>query len=154
MKDQIDQLQSKGIAAVRLDSSLPWDEYRSAMDQIRSGTAKILYVAPERFFNERFRSSLDGVKISLFAIDEAHCISQWGHNFRPDYLKLAALSQKLNVERVLALTATATARRSSMCRCRRRRRKSQPRVSRQDWRPKPTTQEWSPKTGGRFRSGS
>ena len=108
MKDQIDQLQAKGIAAVRLDSSLPWDEYRSAMDQIRSGTAKMLYVAPERFFNERFRSSLDGVKISLFAIDEAHCISQWGHNFRPDYLKLAALSQKLNVERVLALTATAT----------------------------------------------
>ena len=108
MKDQIDQLQAKGIAAVRLDSSLPWDEYRSAMDQIRSGTAKMLYVAPERFFNERFRSSLDGVKISLFAIDEAHCISQWGHNFRPDYLKLAALSEKLNVERVLALTATAT----------------------------------------------
>ena len=108
MKDQIDQLQSKGIVAVRLDSSLSWDEYRNAMDQIRTGTAKLLYVAPERFFNERFRSALDGVKISLFAIDEAHCISQWGHNFRPDYLKLAALSQKLNVERVLALTATAT----------------------------------------------
>ena len=108
MKDQIDQLQSRGIAAVRLDSSLSWDEYRAAMDLIRSGTAKIMYVAPERFFNERFRSSLDGIKISLFAIDEAHCISQWGHNFRPDYLKLAALSRKLNVQRVLALTATAT----------------------------------------------
>ena len=58
MKDQIDQLHSRGIAAVRLDSSLSWDEYRSVMDQLRSGTAKLLYVAPERFFNERFRLSL------------------------------------------------------------------------------------------------
>ena len=108
MKDQIDQLQARGIAAVRLDSSLSWDEYRTAMEQLRSGTAKMLYVAPERFFNERFRSSMEGIKISLFAIDEAHCISQWGHNFRPDYLKLAVVARKLGVERVLALTATAT----------------------------------------------
>ena len=108
MKDQIDQLQSRGIAAVRLDSSLSWDEYRVAMEQLRSGTAKLLYVAPERFFNERFRSSMEGIKISLFAIDEAHCISQWGHNFRPDYLKLAVVAKNLGVERVLALTATAT----------------------------------------------
>jgi len=108
MKDQIDQLHAKGIAAVRLDSSLSWDEYRDAMEQLRSGTAKMLYVAPERFFNERFRSSIEGIKISLFAIDEAHCISQWGHNFRPDYLKLAAVAKKMGVERVLALTATAT----------------------------------------------
>lgn len=108
MKDQIDQLQSRGIAAVRLDSSLSWDEYRTTMEQLRSGTAKLLYVAPERFFNERFRSSMEGIKISLFAIDEAHCISQWGHNFRPDYLKLAMVAKSLGVERVLALTATAT----------------------------------------------
>jgi ATP-dependent DNA helicase RecQ len=108
MKDQIDQLKERGICAVRLDSSLSLDEYRTAMEQIRSGEAKLLYVAPERFFNERFRSSLDGVRISLFAIDEAHCISQWGHNFRPDYLKLSLLAEKLNVGRVLALTATAT----------------------------------------------
>ncbi len=108
MKDQIDQLKAKGVAAVRLDSSLTGEEYRTAMDQVRSGVAKLLYVAPERFFNERFRNSLDGASISLFAIDEAHCISQWGHNFRPDYLKLATIAQKLNVERVLALTATAT----------------------------------------------
>ncbi len=108
MKDQIDQLHAKGIKAIRLDSSLSMDEYRNAMSMIRSGEAKILYVAPERFFNERFRSSLEGVKISLFAIDEAHCISQWGHNFRPDYLKLAALIEKLDVDVVLALTATAT----------------------------------------------
>ncbi len=108
MKDQIDQLVSKGVSAVRLDSSLSFEEYREAVSLIRSGTAKLLYVAPERFFNERFRSSLEGVKISLFAIDEAHCISQWGHNFRPDYLKMCSIAEKLKVERVLCLTATAT----------------------------------------------
>ena len=108
MKDQIDQLASKGIVAVRLDSSLSFDEYQSAMTAIRSGTAKLLYVAPERFFNERFRSSLADIPISLFAVDEAHCISQWGHNFRPDYLKLALIVNQLKAERVLALTATAT----------------------------------------------
>ena len=108
MKDQIDQLKAKGITAVRLDSSLSLSEYRESIGLIRSGEAKLLYVAPERFFNERFRASLKGLKISLFAIDEAHCISQWGHNFRPDYLKLARIAESLNVERVLALTATAT----------------------------------------------
>lgn len=108
MKDQIDFLLGKGVSAVRLDSSLSFDEYREAVNEIRSGRAKLLYVAPERFFNERFRSALEGVKISLFAIDEAHCISQWGHNFRPDYLKLSGIAEKLGVERVLCLTATAT----------------------------------------------
>ena len=110
MKDQIDQLLARNVVAVRLDSSLSFDEYRDAVSKIRQGLAKLLYVAPERFFNERFRSELDGVKISLFAIDEAHCISQWGHNFRPDYLKLAGIASRLNVERVLCLTATATPR--------------------------------------------
>ena len=108
MKDQVDQLARRGIAAVRLDSTLSLDEYRRAMQSVRSGETKLLYVAPERFFNERFRAALQGLKISLFAIDEAHCISQWGHHFRPDYLKLASLARQLRVERVLALTATAT----------------------------------------------
>ncbi len=108
MKDQIDQLLARGVCAVRLDSSLALDEYREAVNNIRSGKAKLLYVAPERFFNERFRSVLEGVKISLFAIDEAHCISQWGHNFRPDYLKLARITDQLNVQRILCVTATAT----------------------------------------------
>ncbi len=78
------------------------------MSALRKGTTKMLYVAPERFFNERFRQSLEGFPISLFAIDEAHCISQWGHSFRPDYLKLAKIAKHLKVERILALTATAT----------------------------------------------
>lgn len=108
MKDQIDQLSSRGIVAVRLDSSLSLEEYQTALSAIRSGQAKILFVAPERFFNERFRGSLMGTSISLFAVDEAHCISQWGHNFRPDYLKLAMIAKELKVERILALTATAT----------------------------------------------
>ena len=69
---------------------------------------KLLYVAPERFNNERFVAQLERTRIALFAVDEAHCISEWGHNFRPDYLKLAARARELGAERVLALTATAT----------------------------------------------
>jgi ATP-dependent DNA helicase RecQ len=108
MKDQIDFLQSRGIAAARLDSSLPWAETRETNDALRSGRLKLLYVAPERFNNERFRDNLQRANIALFAVDEAHCISEWGHNFRPDYLKLAQFARDLNVPRVLALTATAT----------------------------------------------
>ena len=69
---------------------------------------KLLYVAPERFNNERFLAMLERLKIALFAVDEAHCISEWGHNFRPDYLKLAEVRQQIRAERVLGLTATAT----------------------------------------------
>jgi ATP-dependent DNA helicase RecQ len=108
MKNQIDFLLSRGIAAARLDSSLTDDEARTANEQLRSGKLKLLYVAPERFNNERFLEAIRRHKIALFAIDEAHCISEWGHNFRPDYLKLAEIAKELNVERVLALTATAT----------------------------------------------
>ena len=108
MKDQIDFLQSKGIAAARLDSSLEWSEVQKVNDDLRSGQLKLLYVAPERFNNERFREMLRGANLALFAVDEAHCISEWGHNFRPDYLKLAQFARELNVPRILALTATAT----------------------------------------------
>jgi ATP-dependent DNA helicase RecQ len=108
MKDQCDSLAARGIAAARLDSSLSDAEFRNAIRGIRDGSIRLLYVAPERFFNERFLASVGSFRVSLFAIDEAHCISQWGHNFRPDYLKLAELTRKLGAERVLALTATAT----------------------------------------------
>jgi ATP-dependent DNA helicase RecQ len=92
----------------RLDSSLGIEEYREVMGQLRNGELRLLYVAPERFNNERFRESLRQVRISLFAVDEAHCISEWGHNFRPDYLKLAGFAREFSAERILALTATAT----------------------------------------------
>jgi ATP-dependent DNA helicase RecQ len=108
MKDQCDALAARGIPAARLDSSMPVEAFRDAMRGIRDHSIKLLYVAPERFFNERFLASVGQLHVSLFAIDEAHCISQWGHNFRPDYLKLAELAKELSADRVLALTATAT----------------------------------------------
>jgi ATP-dependent DNA helicase RecQ len=108
MKDQIDALKKRGVSAARLDSTLTSEERQMVDAQMAAGTLKLLYVAPERFNNERFVGSLTRTQIALFAVDEAHCISEWGHNFRPDYLKLADTARSLNVERVLALTATAT----------------------------------------------
>jgi len=108
MKDQIDFLRANGVDAARLDSTLSIDESREVTQRLSDGTLRLLYVAPERFNNERFLAQLGRAKIALFAIDEAHCISEWGHNFRPDYLKLAETARELKVERVLALTATAT----------------------------------------------
>ena len=108
MKDQLDFLVARGVPAARLDSSLTRDETLQVHDDLNSGRVKLLYVSPERLGNERFLRSLERRKISLLAVDEAHCISEWGHNFRPDYLKIARLARQLAVERVLALTATAT----------------------------------------------
>ncbi len=108
MKDQIDQLKVRGIAADRLDSTLTPDQMREVTGSVRSGALRLLYVAPERFNNERFREMIRSTRISLFAVDEAHCISEWGHNFRPDYLKLARFAKLCRAERTLALTATAT----------------------------------------------
>ena len=108
MKDQIDFLTGKGIRAARLDSTLGPEEIRQLYADLRAGALKLLYVAPERLGNERFLQTLRGLRLSMLAVDEAHCISEWGHNFRPDYMKLAPLAKSLRVERVLALTATAT----------------------------------------------
>src|SRR5438270_731834 len=108
MKDQIDFLVGHGVAAARLDSSLTVEEIRQTFSDLRSGKLKLLYVAPERLANERFLQTLGRLSISMLAVDEAHCISEWGHNFRPDYMKLADLARELRVGRVLALTATAT----------------------------------------------
>jgi ATP-dependent DNA helicase RecQ len=108
MKDQIDALERRGIAAARLDSTLSADEYRDVLERLRSGQLKLLYVAPERFQNERFRGMLAQIPVALFAVDEAHCISEWGHNFRPDYLKLVDFARQSGAGRLLALTATAT----------------------------------------------
>ncbi len=108
MKDQIDFLTRRGIPAARLDSTLGPEELRRLYSDLREGTLKLLYVAPERLANERFLQTLRRLRIAMLAVDEAHCISEWGHNFRPDYMKLASLARTLKVERVLALTATAT----------------------------------------------
>jgi ATP-dependent DNA helicase RecQ len=108
MKDQLDALTARGIPAARLDSTLTLEEYARVQRDLRERKLRLLYVAPERFENERFREGLEGLPISLFAVDEAHCISEWGHNFRPDYLKLAQFAKRFGAERVLALTATAT----------------------------------------------
>ena len=108
MKDQVDFLVSKGVAAARLDSSLDFDETSKVYEQLNRNELKLLYVAPERFANERFVALVSGLTLSLMVIDEAHCISEWGHNFRPDYLKLVDLARTFKVPAVLALTATAT----------------------------------------------
>ncbi len=108
MRDQVDALTAKGIAAARLDSTLDADETRDVYARLEAGTLKLLYIAPERFSNETFRQRLKRLPVQFIAIDEAHCISEWGHNFRPDYLKLAKICRSLRIPRVLCLTATAT----------------------------------------------
>ena len=108
MKDQVDFLVSRGVSAARLDSSLSFNEVNAIYEQLSRNDLKLLYVAPERFANERFVGLISRLKLSLMVIDEAHCISEWGHNFRPDYLKLAELATSFAVPAVLALTATAT----------------------------------------------
>src|SRR6202042_2398193 len=92
----------------RLDSSVELGELRRIDTDLRANKLKLLYVAPERFSNERFIQKLRGLNIALMVIDEAHCISEWGHNFRPDYLKLAGTARALGLQRILTLTATAT----------------------------------------------
>jgi ATP-dependent DNA helicase RecQ len=108
MKDQVDFLVRRGVAAARLDTTLSAEDTSAALEGLSSGRLRLLYVAPERFLNERFLERLGRARLAMLAIDEAHCISQWGHNFRPDYLKLAEHARRLRVPRVLALTATAT----------------------------------------------
>lgn len=110
MKDQVDWLISKNIAAARLDSTLSLSETLAVYDALGTPRLKLLYVAPERFLNERFIERVARANIPMLAIDEAHCISQWGHNFRPEYLKLARHAERLIIPRILALTATATPR--------------------------------------------
>lgn len=108
MKDQVEALCARGIAAARLDSTLTAEEVTGVFDAMHSGALKLLYIAPERLMSEAFMLRLQRTKISLLAIDESHCISEWGHNFRPEYLRLAEVARRLNLHPVLALTATAT----------------------------------------------
>jgi ATP-dependent DNA helicase RecQ len=108
MKDQVDQLNHLGLPATVINSTVPRDQQRSRLQQAINGRVKLLYVAPERFQNDEFRAGLARTKVSLFAVDEAHCISLWGHDFRPDYLRLRRVINELKSPPVLALTATAT----------------------------------------------
>ena len=108
MKDQVDALQARGIPAAAVNSSLGADEYRQVMQALRYGKLKILYVAPERFAQDSFMEMLRGMHVALLAVDEAHCLSQWGHDFRPDYLRLGRVREALGWSQTVALTATAT----------------------------------------------
>lgn len=108
IKDQVDFLQGKGIAAASIDSSMDRDAVQQVMQGVRDGSIKILMISVERLKNERFRHFISQIPLSMMVVDEAHCISEWGHNFRPDYLKLPQYMQQLNIPQVLLLTATAT----------------------------------------------
>jgi len=108
MKDQMEFLARHNIKAASIDSTLTAEQNKTVMLDVRAGNIKILMVSVERFKNERFRQFINSVTVSMLVVDEAHCISEWGHNFRPDYLKLPAYRQELNIPLVLLLTATAT----------------------------------------------
>jgi len=107
MKDQVDALRANGVRAAYLNSSLLPDEATATLGDLRAGALDLLYVAPERLMLEGFLEMLQGVRISLFAIDEAHCVSQWGHDFRPEYVQLGRLRNLFPGVPLLALTATA-----------------------------------------------
>ncbi len=108
MQDQLAFLHRHGIAAASIDSAQGREQVSATMARARSGELKILMISVERLKNERFRNFISQVPISLLVVDEAHCISEWGHNFRPDYLKLPDYQRQFNIPQVLLLTATAT----------------------------------------------
>ncbi|MFQ5509477.1 MAG: RecQ family ATP-dependent DNA helicase [Leptospirillia bacterium] len=110
MKDQVDALTAFGIPAAAVNSSLSFDEVRAVMDRVRGGGIRLLYVAPERFGSRFFMGEMAGVPIARVAVDEAHCVSQWGHDFRPAYIKLRAAVEQLGRPPISAFTATATPR--------------------------------------------
>ncbi len=108
MQDQLAFMHRHGIAAASIDSAQSREQASETMARAKSGELKILMISVERLKNERFRNFISQVPISLLVVDEAHCISEWGHNFRPDYLKLPDYQRQFNIPQVLLLTATAT----------------------------------------------
>ncbi|MDI1250753.1 MAG: DNA helicase RecQ [Lacunisphaera sp.] len=110
MKDQVDQLQAAGVAATYLNSTVDADESRSRLRGLHRGEWRLLYVAPERLMLDNWQENLKAWNVTALAIDEAHCVSEWGHDFRPEYRQLAKLRDLLPAVPVMALTATATDR--------------------------------------------
>jgi ATP-dependent DNA helicase RecQ len=110
MKDQVDALDTAGIPATALNSSLPWPELRRRLDGLEQGVYKLLYVAPERLTLPGFADDLERWNVARFVVDEAHCISEWGHDFRPEYRRIAPLRERFPGLPFCAFTATATAR--------------------------------------------
>jgi ATP-dependent DNA helicase RecQ len=108
MKDQVDGLTRRGIPAVALHSAQPAEAQRAALDALREGRLRMVYVAPERLQNRSFLGALARAEVGLLAVDEAHCISQWGHDFRPDYLQIGRARDRMGRPPTVALTATAT----------------------------------------------
>ena len=107
MRDQVRQLQQLGVEAAALNSSIEYEESRRIRQSIRDGTLKLLYVAPERLTRPDTVEMLDDAGVGLLAIDEAHCVSQWGHDFRPEYLRLGEVREQIRATQTMALTATA-----------------------------------------------
>ncbi len=108
MKDQVDRLQTQGIAATYINSSLSSVEQQRRIDKLERGEWRLVYIAPERLRSVPFMTALSKIKLSMLAVDEAHCISQWGHDFRPDYLRIGEIRRALGAPITVALTATAT----------------------------------------------
>jgi ATP-dependent DNA helicase RecQ len=108
MKDQVDALVARGLKATFINSSLSQDEMSERFADIKAGRYDLVYIAPERFRNQGFRKLLGTMQVSMIAVDEAHCISQWGHDFRPDYLRMQQVIADFPAARVMAMTATAT----------------------------------------------
>lgn len=110
MKDQVEQLRAYGIPSLFLNSSLSAHEYQQNMEYVKRGEVKLLYVAPETLLTPRILSLLSGLKVDLLTIDEAHCISEWGHDFRPEYRQIVEVRKRFPEAVCMALTATATSR--------------------------------------------
>ena len=108
MKDQVDQLTALGLRATFINSTLSPDEQSTRLDQMAAGAYQLVYVVPERFRSGRFVDAVSRSRLQLLAIDEAHCVSEWGHDFRPDYARLGRFREQLGSPPTIALTATAT----------------------------------------------